>query len=661
MKLLDWDTETALFGPGRQAPALSCVSWTQEGAVGLLDHEEALPWFKRKLADKEIVFCGHNVAYDFAVMAAEHPELLPAIFEAYRENRVIDTMLRQQLLDISVGNFRGYWAPCKDKKGHPDWKWVQLNYTLDSCYYRATKKRLDKDTWRLRYGELRDSGVYIQDWPAGAQQYPKQDALATKAAREYQDTLAKEVVDAYAKIPGGHVDYPDPLADQYAQARAGWWIQLMRIWGIKTLPERVDQVEEHVHALIDELKERLMEAGLVRADGSRDTKAAAARMVEAMGGEEKCQKTKKKGIKLDEEACRESGDAILMDYAEYGSLGTVLTKDLPALRKGRDMPIHSNFSVIVATGRTSSSSPNIQNIRRLPGIRECFVPRPGMVFLDCDYDGLELRTLGQVCLSLLGKSKLADTINEGKDPHLMVAAQILKISYEEAERRKKDKDVKDARQLAKCTNFGFPGGLGYETFITFARKGYGVEITVEEAKRLKRNWLLAFPEMEEYFAMVSRHTEEDKDEGLANVEHLFTKRLRGEITYTAACNSYFQGLGADATKAAGFDVAYECYVDESSPLFGCRIVNYIHDQFLVECPEDRCHEAAMRLAEVMEKSAAPFVPDVPATVSEPMVSRCWSKDCEQVWDKMDENGDPMPGAKLIPWDKDFEIKQRGAA
>lgn len=652
MKWLDWDTETERFGPARMAPPLACISYVQEGDVGLMNYWDAIPWFREKLQDPEIIFCGHHVAYDFAVMAAADSTLIPLIFEAYRNNRVTCTMIRQQLLDIAMGKYRGYWKPCRDKDGTANFQWVKLNYSLDDCHYRATKKRLEKDLWRKRYGELRETPV--DHWPLGAVGYAKDDAVATKTLREWQDKICKQIVDAFCSVDAGHIENPDPLRDQWAQAKAAWWMQLMSVWGIRTDPERVDIAEAYVREKREEIGRALLAAKLVRSDGSRDTKAAMARMVIAMKGEENCKKTKKDRIQLDEEACRESGDPLLEDYAEYGSLGTVLSKDIPALRSGKVFPVHSRFNTLLVTGRTSSSAPNIQNVRRLPGIRECFVPRPGTVFLDADYDGLELRTLAQCCMNLFGVSRLAEILNAGDDPHLMLAAEILKISYAEAVQRyeAEDSEVEDARQLAKAANFGFPGGLGYKTFIVYAWKQYGVSISEEDAKKLKENWLRTFPEMARYFQLVSKHAEEDKEEGLIDVQQFVSGRIRGACTYPAACNSYFQGLGADATKNAGFELAYECYVDRSSPLFGCRIVNYIHDQFLVECVEDRAHEAAMRLARVMEEAAAPYLPDVPATVKKPMVARCWSKKAKQVFD---ENG------RLIPWEWDFEVKQRGAA
>jgi hypothetical protein len=606
--------------------------------------------FEELLYSKEYLLIGHNIAYDLAVIAAQFPRFLRPIFEAYKDGRVSDTMLRQKLLDNAIGRFRGYRAekPGPLKPGESPFYWVGYGYSLDDCYYRVKRKRLDKDTWRLRYGELR--GLPLNQWPEGAREYPVDDAVATWDVWNWQNSLEVKIRDGF-NMPRSYIVDALPLDDEARQCRAAWWIHLMKVWGIRTDPARVHVLEAAVDESYAALEEELKKAGLVRPNGVRNVEAARKRMIHAMGGEDKCRLTDKGAVKLDEEACTASGDLLLKDYAELSSLKAVKSKDLPALAKGKLLPIHSNFDSFVATGRTSSSSPNIQNIRRLPGIRECFVPRKGKVFLDADYDGLELRTLAQVCMSLFGRSKLAEVLNDGKDPHLQVAATLLKIGYDEAKARfdAGDESVDGARQLGKVANFGFPGGLGYDSLIYFARKNYGLEMSEHEARKLKTNWLLAYPEMESYFALIDRHCSMDVEDNMAYVQHLFSNRIRGDVPYTVACNSRFQGLGADATKAAGFLLAWACYVDESSPLYGSRLVNYIHDQFLIECDEAVAHEAALELARLMVEGAKPFLPDVPPTVSKPIVARCWSKKARQVW----KNG------RLVPWEEEFVVKSRG--
>jgi DNA polymerase-1 len=654
---LFWDTETALIAQGLAAPPLACLSYETFDARGLLHWTEAVPFFERHLRDESVLFVGHHVAYDFAVMAAHEPRLLPLIFKAYKENRVTDTMLRMKLLDISVGHFRGYDQEIENEKtGKISSVFRKFDYNLDFCYRRATKGKdaLDKDTWRLRYGEL--IPVPMAEWPEGAKHYSQKDATATRVVYEFEEWYEQQVIKQYLALENRHIHNPEPLADQFRQARAAFWIELMAVWGIRTNPDFVGTLEEEVIEYEAKLQKILEDEGLVRSDGSRIMAAVEHRMriaCESAGREPR--KTDKGNIKTSEEACKETGDPILLAYADYNSLSAVQSKDVPLLLEGREMPIHARFESIVATGRTSCSKPNIQNIRRLPGIRECFVPRPGKVFIDADYDGLELRTLAQVCMSWLGKSALADVLNKGDDPHLSVASTILHRPYSDIKSRKKEPDVFNARQLGKAANFGFAGGLGYTSFVSYAKMS-GVIITEEEAKELKVNWMKTFPEMKDYFALIDSWTREmsreENPDGCLAIEHLFSKRLRGDCFYTVGCNSPFQGLGADATKAAGFLIAEECYIKKDSPLFGSRIVNYIHDQFLVETDDvPEAHDAAMRLAELMCIGAAPFLPDVPATVKEPLLARSWSKNAEQVW---------LEG-RLVPWEKPYEVKFREAA
>ena len=267
-----------------------------------------------------------------------------------------------------------------------------------------------------------------------------------------------------------------------------------------------------------------------------------------------------------------------------------------------------------------------------------------MIYATADYDLLELRCLGQVCLSLLGESALAAALNSGTDVHLSVAAQLLGISYKQAFAQKSEPEVAEARQLAKVLNFGLPGGLGAKMFALFARKATGgrVQISEARAKELKETWLATWPEMRAYFRLISDACGPDG----ATVRHLFSNRIRAGAKYTEACNSYFQGLGADATGHALFLISKACYVRGAegenateSPLFGCRVVNYVHDEFILEVPEERGAAAANELMRLMIKGANVFLPDVPAT-AEPKLMRFWSKDAKAIRN---------PEGVLVPW------------
>ena len=606
MDPIAFDTETALIKPGLLAPPLVCISIADGVDVDLVHHTGAREVVKAMLESGRVLV-GHNVSYDFGVIAAAWPDLLPAIFDAYESNRVTDTMLREKLQHIAIGVYRGF--------EHVDGKYVKLGYSLAEVAKRRVGRTLDKDTWRLRYAELYD--VPITWWPEGAAEYAKTDAQVTFGVwRDQQDEGAEY------------------LDDQYRQARAAFMLHLMACYGLKTDPVAV---EAHAVALQNryaDLKGELIDAGLLRANGVRNTKAAKAYM------EATCEDlglalvtTTKGNVQLDKDTCESTGDPILEAYAEISGLKKKLGTDVELLRRGH---IQARFESLLETGRTSSS-PNVQNLPRKGGVRECFVPRKGWVYAAADYSQFELRTVSQVCLAVLGHSQLAGALNKGFDPHLEIARRIVGCSYEEALANKKDPEIDNARQVGKVANFGFPGGLGYVRFVDFARKSYGVTLSEDKARALKRYWFEAWPEFKAYFEWIGRQC----DVPVPVIEQLYVGRKRANVTFTEACNTMFQGLAADAAKHAGFLIAKACYVEPASPLFGSRPANFVHDEYIVETLDNEgAGGVAAELARLMIKGAAPFLPDVPAVV-EPYLMRRWSKNAGPLFD---ESG------RLIPWD-----------
>lgn len=305
----------------------------------------------------------------------------------------------------------------------------------------------------------------------------------------------------------------------------------------------------------------------------------------------------------------------LMLFAWYTSVQKLLGTYIPPLEVGTRVPINVRYRPLMETGRTSASAPNIQNLPKAPGVRECYIPRPGFAFCSVDYEALELHTLAEVCLELLGESALADALNAGLDPHLMLACEWLLdgVSYEEGKKIRKDenhprhKEVVKARNLAKAANFGLPGGLGAQKFVDFC-KASGIIITLDEAKALKQAWLMQWPEMRRYFEMIASMLQVD-EEGLegATLEQVYSHRIRGKARYTAAANSFFQGLAADGAKDACYELVKACYLPDGE-LYGSRLVVFIHDETIMEHPmlsvEDlhrRCFVQARIMIESMQK------------------------------------------------------------
>ena len=610
MEPIAFDTETERIRPGCLAPRLVCLSVAHEDGVELVHHTEALPWVET-LLESDRLLVGHNVAYDFGVLVSAWPHLMPLVFAKYERNEVTDTGIREKLLHIAMGIYRGF--------ERTDGRWTKLLYSLEALAERHLEKVLQKDgtnSPRLRYAEVRD--IPLEWWPEEFRSYAIEDA-----------TIPREI---YRLQEEGR----DWLEDEYRQSRAEWWLHLMSCWGLRTDAKGVEQFAREIQREHDDTAHMLIQEGLMRENGSRNTKAAYRRMVEVCEAEGLEVITTKTGKpKLDADCCERSGDPVLRGYAQISSLKKKLSTDVPLLEQGVSIPIQPRFETLLETGRTSSS-PNVQNLPRKGGMRECFVPREGNVFAAADYSQFELRTVSQVCLNVFGFSKQAEALNAGFDPHLEIARRIVGCSYQEALERKAEPDVDNARQVGKVANFGFPGGLGIARFVDYARIGYGVEVTEEQAAALKSYWFEAWPEFRDYFQWVGSQC----DQSVPRIRQFYSERYRANVSFCEACNSFFQGLAADAAKAAGFLIAKACYVDRSSPLFGCRPVNFVHDEFIVEAPEDQASDAAVELARLMVEGASPFLPDVPP-LAEPYLMRRWSKRAKPVFG---------PEGRLIPWE-----------
>lgn len=217
----------------------------------------------------------------------------------------------------------------------------------------------------------------------------------------------------------------------------------------------------------------------------------------------------------------------------------------------RSSVVHTRFD-LAETGRSKSSGPNIQNRKKVGPDRECFKPEAGLIYLVTDHDQLELSTVAQGLIAFGCGDNLARAINAGMDGHLMLAAEILQIGYEDAKARRarKDPEIQKWRQVAKAANFGFAGGLGVPGFMGYALTIYGVRISLEDAKRVKAAWFRRWPEFRSYFKRMGSETRR----GTGTIRQLYTERLRGGAKFTDACNTIFQGLGGDLTSSVLYEL-----------------------------------------------------------------------------------------------------------
>ena len=267
---------------------------------------------------------------------------------------------------------------------------------------------------------------------------------------------------------------------------------------------------------------------------------------------EKAKKTKKGQYVTNEEVLQSLKGkhkivgAILEHRGLKKLLGTYIDA-LPKLINSRTGHIHTSFNqATTATGRLSSSDPNLQNIpvRGEEGkeIRKAFIPEPGCLFFSADYSQIELRVMAH----LSGDENMIEAFREGHDIHAATAAKIYKEEMENVTR--------DQRTKAKRANFGIIYGI---TIFGLADR---LEISREEARQLIDGYFETFPKVKEY---MEKAKEEARSKGY--VETLFHRRryladinsANGTVRGFAernAINAPIQGSAADIIKVAMINI-----------------------------------------------------------------------------------------------------------
>lgn len=652
-----FDTETFLISPGALAPPIVCAQWWS-GADASIAHARGGAQDIIAGALAEDILSGHNVSYDLACIAATWPELTPAVFAALDEDRAVCTMVAARMWDIAQGRLSS------DEKSYG------LGPTL--ARWCPEHEELNKeDPWRLLYGTLYSQAV--ADWPAAAIHYALQDARA-------QHAVTEAMIERERHFPG-------VFEDLFRQTRRAFWHHLISCWGVRTDPRAVEEYHAKVKADWARDRKVCIDAGLVRPGGTKDTKAAQAYMerkwAERFSGDDApdLPRTAGGGISLSEDSITLLGDPLLKAYQNFGSLGTLMGR-IEKLRAGTIVPIQARFRTPLDTGRSSCTEGGgkgkpdprptaygfqMHNPPAAAGLRECFWARPGYVLCSVDYDGFELRTWAQVCLWAVGFSKLAEVLNStiaisdsagkvkeyDRDPHTELAAKLAGLTIEEAyalrARKNAEADAWDLkfRQSAKPANFGFPGGMGAQRFVDAARMLYDVTVSLEEAFKLRQAWKETWVEAQPYFDWADRIGDGNPIVSFVPPSELARGggMIRGHTSYTQRCNHPFQNLAASAAGAAGWALAREMYLPDGgphgtrSPLFGSRPWAFLHDEFVLEIPEDRAHEAGERQAQVQREVAQRWIPDVKITCAPALMKR-WAKKAKTIYRE----------GRLVPWD-----------
>lgn len=285
---------------------------------------------------------------------------------------------------------------------------------------------------------------------------------------------------------------------------------------------------------------------------------------------------------------------IVQDILEYRGLTKLKSTYADGLMNfvGEDKRIHTNFNqTITATGRISSTEPNLQNIpmRTELGrkIREVFVAKDGCVFMDADYSQIELRILAHMSKD----QKLIEAYESHEDIHAITASQVFGVPFNEV--------TPLQRRNAKAVNFGIVYGI---SAFGLSRD---LSISKKEAAQYIDQYFATYPGVKTYLdACVELAQKEGFSETLYKrrrpipelASSNFMTRSFGE---RVAMNAPIQGTAADIIKIAMIKV----YEGLNEAGLKTRLILQIHDELLLEVPEEEVEQARQILQTAMESAA----------------------------------------------------------
>lgn len=298
----------------------------------------------------------------------------------------------------------------------------------------------------------------------------------------------------------------------------------------------------------------------------------------------------------------------ILDYRQYAKLKSTYVDGLMKVI-GPDGRIHTSFqNTVTATGRLSSTEPNLQNIpvRTALGaeMRKMFIAGPGNVLVDADYSQIELRLLAHIA----DDEAMRKGFETGADIHTITASQVFGVPVEEV--------TKQMRSSAKAVNFGIVYGISEFSL------AQDIGVTRSEAKDYMERYFEKYAGVRAY---MKRIVEQAKRDGYVSTvlnrrrplpeirSSNFNQRSFGE---RVALNAPIQGTAADIIKLAMVRVQHRL---KEEGLTG-RLVLQVHDELIVECPESEGERIAVLLEEEMERVITLSVP----LLAEAHVGKSWA-------------------------------------
>ncbi|HKT95077.1 MAG TPA: DNA polymerase I [Paraburkholderia sp.] len=293
---------------------------------------------------------------------------------------------------------------------------------------------------------------------------------------------------------------------------------------------------------------------------------------------------------------------LLLEHRGLAKLKSTYTDKLPRMVNAQTGRVHTNYAQAVAvTGRLASNDPNLQNIPVRTGegrrIREAFIAPPGCKIVSADYSQIELRIMAHIS----GDESLLAAFKRGDDIHRATASEVFGVTPLEVSN--------DQRRIAKVINFGLIYGMS--AFGLASNLG----ITRDAATLYIDRYFARYPGVKRY---MDETRMEAKSRGY--VETVFGRRLwlpeinggngpRRQAAERAAINAPMQGTAADLIKLSM--IAVQQWLDKRK--IGTKMIMQVHDELVLEVPDDELAEVRKRLPELMcsvAKLKVPLVAEV---------------------------------------------------
>ena len=278
--------------------------------------------------------------------------------------------------------------------------------------------------------------------------------------------------------------------------------------------------------------------------------------------------------------------------------------------------IYPSFNITARTGRTTCSSPNIQQIPQDKNVRNLIEARPGWRIKEQDYSQIELR----VASMFSGDANMQHAYQSGSDLHSKTTELLFGDTSSLSPQEQKRK-----RTEAKSMNFGFLYGMSAKTFIDYA-KGYGLNITEEESEGFRNNFFKAYPTLLQWhedcknYARANGYTWSPigRKRFLPDINSSNFK-LRGQAE-RQSINSGVQGFASDMCTSALADIVFSDEIDHDR----CIVLGSVHDAILFEIRDDYVDEVSPIINRLMEKPSIIEGIDIPIPiVADSEVAQAW--------------------------------------